>query len=96
MIERILQRFCQVKFLHYDVLDDLLTQLETITTTKGDEEKSLLFMVRLAKKELKKYNQERTDADKTARLRRVLRHIISDLTNHLKIYFSPGFMESSD
>ena len=95
-IERILQRFCQVKFLHYDVIDDLLSQLQTITTTKGDEEKSLLFIVRLARKELKKYNKDGTDAEKTARLRNVLSNAIDDLTNHLRIYFAEGFLESSN
>lgn len=86
-LEQILQRFCRVKILHYDVIEELLLQLKTITTTQGDEEDSLLFIVRLSMKELRKCKKARTDKEKNEILRRVLRDTINDLTNHLRIYF---------
>lgn len=90
LLEGILQRFCQVKILHYDLIDDLLRQLKNITTTRGDEERSLLFLVRLAKRELKKYSKARTQSEKSDILRKVLSGTISDLTNHINIYFLVG------
>ena len=87
MLEEILKRFCEMRTLHYEVIKDLLLQLKSITKTKGDEEDSLLFIVRLTNRELKKCKRERTDVDKTKRLRAVLSSIINDLTTHIKIYF---------
>jgi len=87
VLEEILQRFCRVKILHFDVIMDLILQLQNVTTSRGDEEKSLLFIVRLAKKELKKYNKAGAQSDQTRILRTVLQDTISDLTNHIRIYF---------
>jgi hypothetical protein len=87
LLEEILQRFCRVKTLNYEVIDDLLLQLKRITKTKGDEESSLLFIVRLARKELRKVRKSRSDADRSTILRNVLSAVTNDLTNHLRIYF---------
>jgi len=88
MLETILKRFCQVRTLNYDIIDDLLSQMQSITTGKGDEEKSLLLLVRLAKKELRKYKQERSQTTKKDGLRATLNGIVNDLTVHMQIYFS--------
>ena len=88
MLEEVLQRFCRVKILNYDVLMDLLSQMQNITNSKGDEESSLLFIVRLAKKELKKYKKAVTQSDQTKILRSVLQDVVNDLSIHLRIYFS--------
>ena len=87
MLEEVLQRFCRVKILNYDVLMDLLSQMQNITNSKGDEESSLLFIVRLAKKELKKYKKAVTQSDQTKILRSVLQDVVNDLSIHLRIYF---------
>jgi hypothetical protein len=88
MLEEILKRSCQLRILNYELISDLLTQLQSITTTKGDEEKSLLFIVRMAKKELKKYKTRSSQTTKNEGLRTVLYTIINDLTIHIRIYFS--------
>ena len=87
LLEEILKRFCQVRTLNYEVLKDLLVQLKSITKSKGEEEESLLFIVRMALKELKKYKNERTDSEKTKRLRNVLSSITNDLAVHIRIWF---------
>ena len=88
MLEEILKRFCQLRLLNYELIDDLLYQLQSITENKGDEEKSLLFIVRNAKKELRKYKRESSQTVKNEGLRTVMYHIINDLTIHLRIHFS--------
>ena len=87
ILEEILQRFCRVKILNYEVLYDLLQQLQTVTTTKGDEESSLLMLVQLSKKELKKARSIRDEKERSKVLRRVLYDLTNDLTNHIRIYF---------
>lgn len=93
LLEQILQRICRIKTLNYEVINDLLQQLKAITTTRGDEESSLLFIVQMARKELKKAKKMRPESERSASLRKVLSGITSDLTNHLRIYF-PGPMQS--
>ena len=63
LLEEILQRLCRVKLLNVEVMDDLLLQLKTITRTKGDEESSLLFIVKMARKELKKAKTAKIKAE---------------------------------
>ena len=87
LLEEILQRLCRVKFLNVEVMDDLLRQLKSITRTKGDEESSLLFIVQIARRELKKAKTERNETERSRQLRRVLSDVTSDLTNHIRIYF---------
>ena len=55
MLEEILKRFCQLRILNYELINDLLYQLQSITKNKGDEGKALIFIVRMAKKELVNY-----------------------------------------
>ncbi len=88
ILEEILKRFCQLRILNYELIYDLLSQLESITKSNGDEEKSLLFIVRMAKKEVKKYKRESSQTAKNKGLRIVLFNIINDLTIHIRIYFS--------
>jgi hypothetical protein len=88
MLEEILKRFCQLRILNYELINDLLSQLQYITTNKGDEERSLLFIVRMAKKVLKKYKKESSQTAKKEGLRIVLFNVINDLTIHIRIYFS--------
>jgi hypothetical protein len=88
MLDDILKRFCQLRILNYELINDLLDQLQSITKNKGDEEKSLLLIVRMAKKELKKYKRESSQTTKNEGLRTVLYNIINDLTIHIRIYFS--------
>ena len=87
LLEEILKRICQVRTLNYEVLKDLLVQLKSITKSKSEEEESMLFIVRMALKELKKYKDERTDSDRAKRLRTVLSSITNDLTVHIRIWF---------
>jgi len=96
MLEEILKRFCQLRILNYELIEDLLYQLQSITKNKGDEEKSLLFIVRIAKKELKKYKRESSQTAKNEGLRTVLYSIINDLTNHIRIYFSDSVPPESE
>ena len=79
---------CQLRILNYELIYDLLSQLESNTKSTGDEEKSLLFIVRMAKKEVKKYKRESSQTAKNKGLRIVLFNIINDLTIHIRIYFS--------
>ena len=95
MLEEILKRFCQVRLLNYEIIDDLLSQLQSITTTKGDEEDSLLFIVRLAKKELKKYKRENSESVKKEGIRSILHSVVNDLTVHMRIYFSDSVPRDS-
>jgi len=88
MLEEILKRFCQLRILNYELINDLLFQLQGFTKNKGDEEKALLFIVRMSKKELKNYKKESSQTAKKEGLRSVLYNIINDLTNHIRIYFS--------
>ena len=88
MLEEILKRFCQLRLLNYELINDLLSQLQSITKNKGDEERSLLFIVRIAKKELKKYKKESSQTAKNKGFRIVLFNVINDLTIHIRIYFS--------
>ena len=88
MLESILKRFCQVRTLNYDIIDDLLSQMQSITTGKGDEEKSLLLLIRQAKKDLRKCKQERPQSAKKDGLRATLNLIVNDLTVHMNVYFS--------
>jgi hypothetical protein len=64
MLEEILKGFCQLRILNYELINDLLSQLQSITTKKGDEERSLLFIVQIAKKELRKYKKESSQTAK--------------------------------
>ncbi len=66
---------------------DLLNQMQKMTKSRGDEESSLLFTVRLAKKELRKYKKAVTQSDQTRILRTVLQDVVNDLTIHIRIYF---------
>jgi len=88
MLEEILKRLCQLRILNYELINDLLYQLQSFTKNKGDEEKALLLIVRIAKKELKAYKRESSQSAKNEGLRTVLYNIINDLTNHIRIYFS--------
>jgi metal-responsive CopG/Arc/MetJ family transcriptional regulator len=88
MLEEIVKRFCQLRLLNYELINDLLSQLQNITTKKGDEERSLLVIVQIAKKELKKYKKESSQTAKNNGLRIVLFNVINDLTIHIRIYFS--------
>jgi hypothetical protein len=88
MLEEILKRFCQLHILNYELINDLLSQLQSITKNNGDEERSLLLFVRMAKKELKKYKKESSQTAKNEGLRTVLYAIINDMTIHIRIYFS--------
>jgi hypothetical protein len=88
MLEEILKRFCQLRLLNYELINDLLSQLQSITKNDRDEERSLLFIVRMAKKELKKYKKESSQTAKNKGLRIVLFDVINDLTIHIRIYFS--------
>ena len=87
MLEEILKRFCQLRILNHELINDLLSQLQIITKNKGDEERALLFIVRNAKKELRKNKWGSSKTDKNQGLRAVLFSIINDLTVHLRIYF---------
>ena len=87
LLEEILQRLCRVKFLNVEVMDDLLRQLKSITRTKGDEESSLLFIVQVARKELKKAKTVRNETERSRQLRRILNDVTYELTNHIRIYF---------
>jgi hypothetical protein len=87
LLEEILQRLCRVKFLNVEVMDDLLRQLKSITRSKGDEESSLLFIVQVARKELKKAKTVRNETERSRQLRRILNDVTNDLTNHIRIYF---------
>jgi len=87
LLEEILQRLCSIKFLNVEVIDDLLRQLQSITRTKGDEESSLLVIVRIARKELKKAKTVRNETERSRQLRSILSDITNDLTNHIRIYF---------
>ena len=95
ILEEILKRFCQLRILNYELINDLLYQLQSITKKKGDEEKSLLFIVQMAKKELKKYKRESSQTTKNEGLRTVLYNIINDLTIHIRIYFSDSVPSDS-
>ena len=95
MLEEILKRFCRVRLLNYEIIDDLLTQLQNITTTKGDEEDSLLFIVRLARRELKKYKREKSESLKKDGIRSILYSVVNDLTVHMRIYFSDSVPRDS-
>jgi hypothetical protein len=88
MLEEILKRFCQLRLLNYELINDLLSQLQSITKNDRDEERSLSFIVRMAKKELKKYKKESSQTAKNKGLRIVLFDVINDLTIHIRIYFS--------
>jgi len=88
MLEEILKRSCQLRILNYELINDLLSQLQSITKNNGDEGKSLLFLVRMARKELKKYKRESSQTTKNEGLRTVLYNFINDLTIHIRIYFS--------
>ncbi len=72
MLEEILKRFCQLRILNYELINDLLYQLQSFTKNKGDEEKALLLIVRIAKKELKGYKRESSQTAKNEGLRAVL------------------------
>lgn len=87
LLEEILQRLCRVKFLNIEVMDDLLQQLKSITKTKGDEETSLLLIVQIARKELKKAKTARNETERSGQLRSILNDVTRDLNNHIHIYF---------
>ena len=36
MLDDILKRFCQLRILNYELINDLLDQLQSITKNKGD------------------------------------------------------------
>jgi len=95
MLEEILKRFCQLRILNYELINDLLYQIQSFTKIRGDEEKALLFIVRKAKKELKSYKRESSQSAKDEGLRTVLYNIINDLTNHIRIYFSDSVPSDS-
>ena len=87
LLKELHRNFCQIRILDYNIIKDLLLQLQSITKSKGDEKKALLSIVHLAKKELKKYNKAGSQSDKTDILRSVLRNITNDLNNHIRNYF---------
>ena len=95
MLEEFLKRFCQLRILNYELINDLLDQLQSFTRNKGEEEKALLFIVQMAKKELKVYKKESSQTAKSEGLRTVLYNIIEDLTNHIRIYFSDNVPSDS-
>lgn len=87
ILEEILQRLCRIKLLNVEVMDDLFRQLKNVTKTKGDEESSLLYIVKLARKELKKAKSAKNETERSRQLRKVLNDVTHDLTNHIQIYF---------
>ena len=90
MLEEILKIFCQLRILNYELIDDLWSQLQIITTNKGDEEKSLLLIVRIAKKELKKWKKESSQTAKNKGLRIVLLNVICEAISQTDIHTPPN------
>ena len=88
MLRDINRRLCRTKLLDYNIIEDLLLQLQSITKPIGKEEQALLKIVRLSKKELKKYNKAGSQSEKISILRKVLRNITNDIEKHILNYFS--------
>ena len=87
MLEELLERVCRVKTLNVKLIDELLMQFQQITSTKGDEESSLLLIVQLARKQLKRIGKIKDEKERSGQLRRMLFDVTDDITNHIRIFF---------
>lgn len=87
LLEEILQRLCSVKILHVEVIDDFLRQLKSVTMTKGEEESSLLLIVKRARKSLSKARSVKDETERSRQLRAILNDVTNELTNHIRVYF---------